>query len=60
MKALCKECGEPEVGKRLDGLWECRACGHLFEGEPKMVEPMAKGNWKPEKPLRTTRKSSRK
>jgi len=56
MKALCKECGEPEVGKRLDGLWECRACGHLFEGEPKMVEPMAKGNWRPEKPLKGEKK----
>ena len=45
----CRECGEPTVYKRADGIWVCGACGHMFEGKPKPLPATVKGNWKAEK-----------
>ena len=45
---LCRDCNEPTVRQRLDGIWECAVCGRMFDGPPKPVPVKAKGKWKRE------------
>jgi ribosomal protein L37AE/L43A len=53
---VCKECAEPEVKLRKDGIYECGVCGHMFTKAPIEQPPKMKGNWKPEKPVKGVKK----
>jgi ribosomal protein L37AE/L43A len=42
----CKECGECAVREKEKGLWECLACGRMFNKKPVQLPIEIRKDWK--------------